>query len=302
MAGTCTEYCEDLSSYLDNELDSARKADISGHLLECDQCRRQYDDLKAVSNLFAQGSSAGQGLAIPDLWEQLSASMPSVCEVIQEDLSAYLDGELPLAAQEGINEHLKQCGGCQQQLKRLNLTNQFISKGLELPAAVPVDLWDGIKSRINADCALIRGELSVFVDQEVATLRHRAVTGHLLECPDCQREFNDLSQVGELIRTHFQPEIPADFDLWPEIKRSINVIPLHAGASERPQLSAHASRKQMVMSAVAALVIGLTGTLAYLVSIPGGKSIQPVSAEAYLLEQAMTEPSDSAEAVVYENQ
>jgi len=212
MPAICNELRDDLSCYLDNELDSKRKVEIADHLLECETCRKEYEGLKSVSSLFARGPR-DESLPVPDLWAAISKKLPSTCMVIQEDLSAYLDGELPLPAQEGVNEHLKVCADCRDQFKKLNVTNQLISKALELPANLTVDLWAAVKSRLNEDCAVIRKELSVFVDQEVATLRHRGITSHLLECPTCQLEFNELSQVGDLVRTHYQPKFAENFDL-----------------------------------------------------------------------------------------
>lgn len=301
MPAICTDFKDDLSCYLDNELDNSRKLEIADHLLECENCRKEYEGLKAVSSLFARGP-ASESLPVPDLWQSIQDKLPDTCSVIREDLSAYLDGELPLPAQEGVNDHLKDCALCRDQFKKLNVTNQLLAKALELPANLNIDLWDGVKSRLNEDCAVIRKELSVFVDQEVATLRHRAITSHLLECPSCQQEFNHLSQVGDLVRTHYQPKLEESFDLWPEVKRAINVIPLNAGDRSKSQNGAPSNRKRLALAAVAAVAIGLTGALTFVVSTPNNKALQPVSAEAYLLESAMMEPADSAEAVVYENQ
>jgi anti-sigma factor RsiW len=300
MAGTCIDLKEDLSCYLDNELEGGRKAEVASHLLECEDCRKEYDNLKAVSSLFSKGPGS-PSLPVPDIWESLSKSLPGTCEVLKEDLSAYLDGELPLAAQEGVNDHLKACSPCAADFKRLNQTNQLISAAMELPPGVEVDLWSAVKSRLNEDCALIRSELSVFADQEVPTLRHRAITAHLLECPDCQREFNQLSQVGDLVRAHYQPSLPENFDLWPEIKRAINVIPISSAERAKPNVVTVASRKPLALFAAACVAVGLAGAFTFVVNTPSGKKIEPVSAEAYLLESAMMEPADSAEAVVYEN-
>lgn len=303
MAGICAELKEEFSCYLDGELEGGRQTEIANHLAECNDCRQEYEGLKTLSGLFAKGPRS-QSLPVPDIWGALSQHLPSTCEVIKEDLSAYLDGELPLPAQEGVNEHLKECKTCAEVFRKLNVTNQLIAKSLGLPANLEVDLWSGVKARLNEDCALIAGELSVFVDQEVATLRHRAITGHLLECASCQAEFGELSRVGDLVRTHYQPVFPENFDLWPGIKREINVIPLNAGskgATQPVSMAAYRSNK-LALVAVAAVAVGLAGTLAFLLNTPSVKPIQMVSAEAYLLESAMAEPGDSAESVVYENQ
>ncbi len=301
MNTTCTRIKEELSSYLDNETSSMVRSEIADHLLECECCRQECEGLRAVSQLLSK-KLPGEELPIPDIWGQVSAHLPNMCEVINDDLSAYLDGELPLSAQEGINSHLKECFNCRDKFKKLNATNQLISKALELPQTLIVDLWGGVKSRLNADCTLIRSELSVFVDQEVATLRHRTITRHLLECQECQEEFNGLSQMGDLIRTHYQPVLPEDFDLWTGIKRAINVIPITTGERSKQNLGTTHARKYLVLLTAAAVAVGLVGTLTFVTNTVGNQAVRPVSAESYLLESAMAEPADIAEAVVYENQ
>ncbi len=294
MVGRCTEVAADLSAFLDEQLEPVKVEHVSAHLAECEQCRKQFESLKAVDRLVSSTSN----MPVPDLWEAISGKLPGTCEVIQEDLSAYLDGELPLAAQEGVNEHLKGCEPCRHQFKRLNATNHLIAKGLELPAALKVDLWAGVKARLNEDCALILSELSVYVDQEVATLRHRAITAHLLDCPPCQHRFNELSRVGDFVRAHYQPRLSEDFDLWPEIKSKLQVVPLVAREKAKPRLAlAH----RMAVAAVAVVVV-LTGTLVSMMMMNNAVRVHPVSAETYLLESAMMEPAESAEAVVYDGQ
>jgi len=49
-------------------------------------------------------------------------------------------------------------------------------------------------------------------------------------------------------------------------------------------------------------VVGIVGSLAFFLNVKPDAGVRPVSAEAYLLESALMEPPDSAEAVVYENQ
>jgi len=297
MMEPCSGIKEDLSGYLDEQLDATRKAEIVDHLADCGPCRQELDDLRALSRFLGQGMRA-ESTELPDLWAKLSERLPSTCELISEDLSAVLDGELPLASQEGVSQHLKGCEPCRQKFRQLNATNQLLAKGLELPDRIKVDLWPAVKAKLNEDCALIQSELSVFVDQEVATLRHRAITSHLLDCPACRSTFSQLSQVGEIVRNFYQPKLAEDFDLWPEIKAKLQVVPFAAKAKPKPRPFSH----RLYLVGAAAVVVGVVGSLTFFLSTPNSSGIRPVSAEAYLLESAMMEPADSAETVVYENQ
>jgi anti-sigma factor RsiW len=215
---------------------------------------------------------------------------------MEDDLSAYLDGELTPAAQEGVNRHLKECASCLNSFKRLNAANRMLSKGLELPATFKVDLWPAIKSQLNEDCALIRSELSAYADQEVVNLRHRNITNHLIDCQDCRVAFNGLSKLGDVVRESYRPKIADDFDLWPGIRAKMQVVPFvpRTTAKQSP------TKPRLIVGAVAAAVIGLSG-LAVAFMIPKDEAAGgTISSEAYLIESALREPSDQAEAAVYE--
>jgi len=297
MVNSCKQYSDDLSCFLDKQLEAARHDEVSQHLSVCSTCQLEYEQLAAVVRLMDQ--NLGE-MPIPDLWQKVSAELPSVCQVIEEDLSAYLDGELPAAAQEGIVQHLKACSPCCDRFKLLNQTNQLIAQGLELPAAVSVELWPAVKSRLNEDCALIQSELSAFIDQEVAAQRHRSITSHLSDCPSCKSRFDELTQVGDVLRNSYQPVFPADFDLWPGIKSKMQVVPFRTQA---PAKSRFSGGHRLYLVGAAAVIVGLLGSLVFLFMGPGGNSnVTPVSAEAYLLDSALNQPSDSAEAIVYGNQ
>lgn len=297
MSTACTAYSEDLSCYLDKQVDKDKQAEIATHLATCEQCRQEYERLQAMEAMFSKSIAQ---MPEVDLWSGISQKMPSVCEVMREDLSAYLDGELPAAAQEGINQHLKDCEDCKQRFKLLNSTNQMLAKGLELPEEIKVDLWPAVKSRLNEDCALIQGELSAFIDLEVPAARHRSITSHLIDCPSCKSRYEELSSVGDVVRQHYQPTLPEDFDLWPEIKLKMQVVPFVAKSAKKTHFS---GGHRLYLLGAAAVVVGLLGSLVFLLVGPGGESrVTPVSAEAYLLDSALNEPTDSAESVIYGNQ
>jgi anti-sigma factor RsiW len=297
MVISCDGCRDELSPFLDGQLDDNRHADISSHVAGCGDCKSELETMRSLSTFLSEGATI-DARTMPDLWEAISSAMPSVCEVMQEDLSAYLDGELSPAAQEGVRSHIKDCEPCRTKFTRLNSTNQLLSKALVLPESIKVDLWPAVKSRLNEDCALMQSELSAYLDQEVVTLRHRAITSHLIDCPTCRTRFDELSAVGESIRNFYQPEIPEDLDLWPAIKAKMQVIPISSKqAKPKPKVVSH----RLYLVGAAAVVFGLVGSLAFLFSAPSNTvNIKPVSAEAYLLDSALSEPTLSPETAVYD--
>jgi anti-sigma factor RsiW len=295
MDTSCTHYRTELSAFLDGQLDVKDQSDVQGHLNNCENCSDELETLKKLTK-FLNDQMHPDNVAMPEIWNGIQAQMPDICDVMEEDLSAYLDGELTPAAQEGVNKHLKECAVCLDSFGKLNAANRLLTKGLELPLSIKVDLWPAVKAQLNEDCAVIRSELSPFADQEVVNLRHRNITNHLTDCQECRSEFNRLSAVGDIIRDSYRPDIPDDFDLWPGIRQKMQIVPFVAKASAKPK----PTRLRMVVGgAIAAAVIGATGIVASLV-IPHSQDSNTISSEAYLIESALMEPSDVAEAAVYE--
>ncbi|MDP3507310.1 MAG: zf-HC2 domain-containing protein [Candidatus Melainabacteria bacterium] len=296
----CDNYKDELSALLDNQIGVSLKSEVELHLEACTECAAEYESLKAVSNLLSKAFVA-EG-EIPDIWTKIAIDMPSVCDVIVDDLSAYLDGELTSPAQEGVNQHLKDCADCLAKFTALNQTNRLLAKGLELPLNVEVNLWSAIKERLSADCALIDNELSAYLDQEVVTLRHREITKHLTDCSNCQVEFGKLTNVGDVIRDSYKPNIPDDFDLWPGIKSKLQVVPFtpKAPAVSGSKVKGVIDRRVYALAAVAAVFVLVFGLGAFWLNSPEQSNIRQVSAEGYLIDSSLLQPADKAEAVVYE--
>ncbi|HEY9869653.1 MAG TPA: zf-HC2 domain-containing protein, partial [Candidatus Obscuribacterales bacterium] len=261
ITGSCTAFKEDLSCLIDEHLENERRQAVSHHLTECAGCRREYESLKSLKGLLAAGMCA-ESVAPVDIWEGLAVRLPGVCEVVQDDFSAYLDGELAPPAAEGVRQHIKECSPCREKFSQINATNQLLSQGLALPAGLNVDLWAAVKSRLNEDCALIQNELSAYIDQEVATLRHRSITAHLLDCPNCRGLFNQLSEVGDLVRSSYQPAFPDNFNLWPEIKAKIQVLPFAPKAKPKSRIFTN----RLYLVGAAAVILGIAGSLTFFVN------------------------------------
>jgi predicted anti-sigma-YlaC factor YlaD len=292
MSAPCNDLREDLSLYIDSELDQNQKAKLADHLNSCVGCKAYINNLTSMRQLFNQAKeNSGKDI---DIWQSLSTKLPSVCDGIQEDLSAYLDGELTPPAQEGISNHLQKCDPCLNAFQSLTKVNNLLSQGLKLPESQSIDIWSKVKSRINEDCVLIKDELSAYIDKEVTTLRHRTITAHLLTCSNCRQRFTLLSNTSELLRNSYQANFPDNFDLWPELQRKMKVIPFAA----REKKSTLKNNRFYV--AAAGVALGLLASVIFFAKTQSISNIEPVSAEAYLIESTLGEPASGVESVVYE--
>lgn len=300
MGRECTRYETEMSAIEDGQVETSVKVEFEEHVGQCSECAEQLKSMKSLGTLLSSALSA-ENVEVPDIWALMQDKLPSVCEVMQEDLSAYLDGELTAVAQEGVKDHLKECENCMADFKRLNATNGLLAKGLELPETVSVDIWTAVKARLNEDCALISTELSSFVDQQVPQARHTAITAHLFECTNCRTQFDSMTRVGELIREAYQPDFPENFDLWPSIKSKLQVvqfIPKVQQQQAQPKQKPLARRLYLIGAAAA--IVGIIGSVAVWLTMPVNSGLTPVSSEAYLIESSMPGAAQpAAEEVVY---
>jgi predicted anti-sigma-YlaC factor YlaD len=288
----CENFKEDLSAHFDGELDAERATIVDAHLKECEVCRNAFNKLGGLSKFLA---GARQEEVIPDIWQAISDKVDTSDHISDEDLSAYLDSELPPATFEGVREHLDSCGDCSTKQSELKTVSGLIHDALVLPDDIAVDIWPALRSRLNEDCALIQSELSAFLDQEVNTLRHRNVVGHLMQCPTCKGLFDQLDSVGNIIRTNYRPDIPEDFDLWPEIKAKLQVVPFAA----RPKQPAKVIPFKRRAYAIAAAIVAL-GLVAAFVTRQQ-QSYSHLTAEAYMIDSALEDQGDNPDQFVYEN-
>lgn len=72
--------------------------------------------------------------------------MPECKSALQEDLKAYLDGELPTARRVAVERHLTDCAACQSELEGLRLLSTTLVEALPATAPLP----DALRARILA--------------------------------------------------------------------------------------------------------------------------------------------------------
>jgi anti-sigma factor RsiW len=308
MEDVCLSYRTELSALIDGQLDSKVQTEMQQHLDGCESCTEELDTLKSLELFLSQNMSA-EALAVPELWDMMQADLPTVCDVVREDISALIDHELTPTAQEGVDKHLKECLPCMSTFKEMNKTSKLIAKSLELPPSLKIDLWPAVKARLNEDCALIQGELSAYADQEVDILRHRTITRHLVDCGECKQRFEAISGVGELLRDSYKPELGEDYDIWAEVKRKLQVVPITLKTDQQAQSTttapAVASTKgkapRVYLASAAAAIVLMIASAGVFMGLTKHQVV-PLTSEAYLIESSMSQPAEIAEAVVYDPQ
>jgi anti-sigma factor RsiW len=156
---------------------------------------------------------------------------------------------------------------------------------------------------------LIQGELSAYADQEVEILRHRTITRHLVDCGECKQRFEAISGVGELLKDSYKPDLAEDYDIWAEVKRKLQVVPITLKTEQQaqpttaaPAVAANKGRMPRVYLASAAAAIVLMIASAGVFMGLTKHQVVPLTSEAYLIESSMSQPAEIAEAVVYDPQ
>jgi anti-sigma factor RsiW len=308
MEDVCLSYRTELSALIDGQLDSKVQVEMQQHLDGCENCTQELDTLKSLELFLTQNMSA-EALDVPELWDMMQDDLPTVCDVVREDISAFIDHELTPPAQEGVDKHLKECLPCMSTFKEMNKTSKLIAKSLELPQSLKIDLWPAVKARLNEDCALIQGELSAYADQEVENLRHRTITRHLVDCGECKQRFEAISGVGEVLRDSYKPELADDFDIWNEVKRKLQVVPITLKTEQQqgqsttsaPAVAAKGKTPRVYLASAAAAMVLMIASAGVFMGLTK-HSVVPLTSEAYLIESSMSQPAEIAEAVVYDPQ
>ena len=57
MADVCTQYQEDLSALMDQELKGSQKTQLEEHLIDCKECLSRFESLKSLSQFLEDESN-----------------------------------------------------------------------------------------------------------------------------------------------------------------------------------------------------------------------------------------------------
>ncbi len=140
MVEACEKYRMELSALLDEQLDKQLKSEVEEHLSGCTDCSQEMETLKSLCQLIGREMEP-DNVEMPDLWAKMKDQVPTVCQVMDEDLSAYLDGELEATQCEAIEAHCQTCPSCAAVVHGLRETIGLCR------GAVAAELPDAVKQK-----------------------------------------------------------------------------------------------------------------------------------------------------------
>ena len=129
------------------------------------------------------------------------------CKKWNQQMDAYLDGELTPEEGQALEEHLDRCHRCAAALEE---TKRAVSAVAWAPRAeAPEGLLTAIMGRVEEAAALaceaVRPELAPLADAELEPVRKRAIEGHLVLCPSCSSVFAQMTDAKEAVQRYLVP-------------------------------------------------------------------------------------------------
>lgn len=119
------------------------------------------------------------------------------------------------------------------------------------------------------NCERVQNLLGRFRDGELSPPERASVAAHLETCPACAAEFAAITELGEMVRTWGESELPGD--LWDQIARRLAATGPGRNAPSRPTVRAW---KAVVLAALV-LVAVATGWLAHQPRLPSDDPAGP---------------------------
>lgn len=129
----------DLSAYIDNELDLNRHKQIEAHLRSCDACAKMLSALQKNRQMVAN-------LSRPVPSSLKDAVMAKIHAEFQDELSAYIDNELAPAMRTRMETHLHACTECADMVSAFRENRERVRR-LGHPA--PVSIKDAVMGKIH---------------------------------------------------------------------------------------------------------------------------------------------------------
>ena len=218
-----------LPEYLEDALTPRQSQKVETHLAGCEACREELRLLQRALLVLDAGARSHHGI---DLWaglqqklaeQQRSLGRRLSCVEVQDQLCAYLDGELSVDGAQKLQGHLLGCPACSAE-RRL-LENSLRVMDTATTAAPPDNLWPQLERRLQASqssaadrlsCDRVMKELPAYLDEALSNGRREAVTAHLEACALCSRDVKRLR--ATLARLDALPPAPLPRDLWPEFQ------------------------------------------------------------------------------------
>jgi anti-sigma factor RsiW len=148
---TCPYSREDLSAYIDAEVDETAHARIREHLRACPKCKREVAWLRTVAQMVGGLPRVEPDTALTWSAERQAAEPGQTmrCPVVLPEASAFLDGELPAGDAQAVLAHLAACDPCYHAFKDLErISEAMVATG---PSAVPTGLEGRIMAAVQAE-------------------------------------------------------------------------------------------------------------------------------------------------------
>jgi anti-sigma factor RsiW len=142
----------------------------------------------------------------------------------------------------------------------------------------------GEEPSVNKGCAMacrsLDGDLSAYLDRQLAPGAARRVERHLRHCDRCQAELAELRAMKALLAGAPQPQAPPG--LWDAVHANLRE---HAGRQQRPRarpwLARAWGRAPVIATGLAVLLLAAVLPLQYLEQIPdrGGVTVDELVAQ-----------------------
>lgn len=146
----CCTFQDQLSDYLDGELDARGRAEGATHRLVCRDCRDLYNEVRATMTALGELSDAPDVEIAPDLNTRiLAATTPGEmlnCHEFDALLERYFDGVLLAPEFQTFQNHFEHCRQCRRLLGGIEDAIALCREAKEEIVAVP----DGLEDRIVA--------------------------------------------------------------------------------------------------------------------------------------------------------
>lgn len=135
------------------------------------------------------------------------------CSASLEELSAYADGELNHAQMLAIEEHLRSCGTCREELASLRGVSRAFGLASEIEPGVSVRGRVARRLAMTEDspdfaCARMQISMSAMLDGELREEDALVLQAHVSTCPACAAEVATLESVALSVRAIPDVELP----------------------------------------------------------------------------------------------
>lgn len=174
------------------------------------------------------------------------------CEVVQGQLSDYLNGALAGAEREGVDAHLAGCGECRRLLGELRLVAGLLQDVPAMP--VPSDLGARIHAALDAlddepavapriPCDEAEDYMSGYLEDDLDEWEAKAFVSHLDGCAPCRRGVDQLRALRTLLRAVPREQLPET--LAPRIFAAVEALPGELAAVRPSGMGCEDARDQL---------------------------------------------------------